>query len=266
MKLRRLTLVICLLFLVSMLASGSTTASLIESLPVRQQYQVQIITPLGEEEYRYFVDYQVLEDAQQLQVTIDGSGYISTTFYDHRLNLIQGEMEVIDTEDIARVGFDRRVAIAIPEKEQIILEFYLAEDLQLSRELYPPNNNATEIGILGLYLQALLHKSGIANLEFHGNLFDINRGSYFKLGTSLLTDAEVEKLAAGLRVPQQVKAILSDPNQIFVFKLGYTGIVRWFIPNQFYVVLEKAAPHRILAFWGGSSKLLRYEIYSCPEH
>ena len=60
MKLRRLTLVICLLFLVSMLASGSTTASLIESLPVRQQYQVQIITPLGEEEYRYFVDYQVL--------------------------------------------------------------------------------------------------------------------------------------------------------------------------------------------------------------
>ena len=52
--------------------------------------------------------------------------------------------------------------------------------------------------------------------------------SYFKLETSLLTGAEVEKLAAGLRVPQQVKAILSDPNQIFVFKLGYTGIVRYY--------------------------------------
>lgn len=238
-----------------------TAASLADRLPLHQKYQVRIVTPLGEEEYSYFVEYAVDLKENQVKVLTSGESYIDNTILDMNLNLIRSEMKVLDSEDITRVGFDSRVAKYEAEKERITLDFYLEQESQATREIYP-SNDATEIGIVGLNLQALL---AIGRTDFHGNLYDINRGSYFKLSTSLLSKKEITKLASGVRVPQEVKDILSRDDDIHVFMLSYSGLMRIFLPNRFYVVLEKQAPYRILGFWGGSSKLLRYELYDYQE-
>lgn len=232
--------------------------SLSHVLPGFQQYQITIITPKGEEEYDYLVSFSVDSQAKNINVYTDGAEYKTNSFYDLDLNLISSEMIVTSEEDIERVGFNRRTADCSGDGSQINIDFYLADDLQLSRVIHL-KEQAVEFEVLGLYLQALLLQN---STDFHGQLIDINGIGRYELDSKVLTVREIKKLAAGRHMAWQVKEILDKADDIYVFSIGYNGMLSWFFPARFHVVLEKQTPHRILAFWGGSSDLLRYHVYT----
>lgn len=235
--------------------------SLTNVLPAFQQYRVTIITPAGEEEYDYLVNFSLDSAAKKVNVYTGGAEYITDSYYDLDLNLITSEMKVISEEDWARVGFDRRIAGCSEDGSQIKVDFYLTGELQDSRVLHI-KEQAVEFEVLGLYLQALLSKN---ITDFHGQLIDINGIGKYELDAKVLTVKEINKLAVGRHMAWQVKEILDRAEDICVFSIGYDGMLRWFFPVRFHVVLEKDEPHRILAFWGGSSDLLRYHIYTYQQ-
>lgn len=235
--------------------------SLLEVLPVDQLYQISVLTPSGEDEYDYFVRFQVDETANQLKVITNGPQYRMESVYDDRLQLLTSEMTVISKEDAIRVGFDHRYAVYTPNTRKINITYYLDGVFQVNREI-KLDQTAAEIEVTGLYLQALL-LNGETN--FHGRLIDLNSGGKMQLDSRLLTNKEIQKLAQEKRMAPQVKSILENSDDIYVFSIGYDGILRLFFPARFHVVLEKAAPHRILAFWGGSGDTMRYHYYQYQE-
>jgi len=172
-------------------------------LPGFQQYQITIITPKGEEEYDYLVSFSVDSQAKNINVYTDGAEYKTNSFYDLDLNLISSEMIVTSEEDIERVGFNRRTADCSGDGSQINIDFYLADDLQLSRVIHL-KEQAVEFEVLGLYLQALLLQN---STNFHGQLIDINGIGRYELDSKVLTVREIKKLAAGRHMAWQVKEI-----------------------------------------------------------
>jgi len=255
---------LCLLFSI-LLVSGSLAVeaaeSIISALPEEQLYQIAIVTPQGEEEYVYDVLFQVDKSSGQVLVTTTGSGYTMESRYDQDLKLLQSEMLVVQERDVARVGFDRRSSVYDPEENRIFLAFYLNDRLQDTREIYL-KEEGTEIEVLGIYLQSLLLQN---RTDFHGNLVDLNGTGRYILDSSVLADKQVSDLARKKNTAPQIQELLADPDQVEVFSIGYDGILRWFFPTRFNVVLEAEAPHRILAFWAGSGDLLRYHLYRYQE-
>ncbi len=235
----------------------NATDSLLPLLQEHQQYKITIITPQGEAEYDYFVDFAVDHMEKKVKVYTKGTGYITTSYYGADLGLINSEMEVVNQADVERVGFNHRIATATSD-DNIEIEFLLAETLMDKKKL-KLKEQAVEFEILGLYLQGLLLQE---TTEFHGHLVDINGVGKYELNSKILDNKEIQKMASGKNIPPQVVNILNEPQNIYVFSLGYNGMLRWFFPVRFHVVLEKEKPHRILAFWGGSSDLLRYHLYS----
>ena len=142
----------------------------------------------------------------------------------------------------------------------MVLAFYLDGKLQDTREVYLPQQ-ATEVEVLGLYLQALLNQN---RTDFHGLILDLNASGRYQLDSRVLTDKQFEALIRQKNMAPQIRDMLAA-GQITVFSIGYNGILRLFFPTRFHVVLEKAAPHRILAYWAGSGKRLRYVVYEFLE-
>lgn len=235
--------------------------SVISWLPETQRYQISIITPQGEAEYVYDVLFEIDPENGQATVTTTGSGYTMESRYDADLRLHYSEMQVVNQHDAGRVGFDRRSAVYDPEENRIILAFYLNERLQDTREIYL-HDEGTEIEVLGLYLQSLLLQN---RTDFHGKLVDLNGSGRYQLDSRVLTAKQVRDLTKKKNTAPQVQQLLQDPEQVTVFSIGYDGILRWFFPTRFHVVLESEAPHRILAFWAGSGDRLRYHLYDYQE-
>jgi|GEM_PF-652632 len=263
---KRLTLIallLAVLFLSLELAQGAGPAArpIVDYLPKSQLYRVAIITPAGAEEYVYQVEFRVDADTSQLLASTLGPGYTMESRYDADLRLLNSEMVVLTSEDAARVGFDRRVAAYDAVEEKYVVFYYLEGTVQDSREVVI-KEQATEIEVLGLHLQALLNAG---RTDFSGSLLDLNAPGRMQLDTRVLTDKQVRDLSGKRDVAPQIKAILEKTDQVTVFTIGYDGILRFFFPTRFYVILEKAAPHRILAYWAGSGERLRYVLYQFLE-
>lgn len=229
-------------------------------LPTKQQYEVRIITTEDIEEYRYLIDFVVDQENQKLYVTTTGDEYTNDAVYDLDFLLLDSKMHVLKQEDVERVGFDSRVAVYDQEKHRIAIEFYQEDRMQDDREIYL-QQYGTEMEVLGLNLQALLLNN---QFDFHGQLVDLNGIGRYSLDSKLLSGEEIKKLADAKNMADSVRSILNE-TEVYAFTLGYRGILRLFFPIRFHVVLEQAVPHRILAFWGGSSNLLRYHVYDYRE-
>lgn len=237
------------------------TDAVIGFLPQRQLYRVAIVTPGGVEEYVYQAEFRIDADTRQLRASTDGPGYTMESRYDGNLRLLNSEMVVLNSEDAARVGFDHRVAAYDTVEGKYVLVFYLEGKLQDTREVYL-QEQATEIEVLGLHLQALLNQG---RTDFHGLMLDLNAPGRYKLDARVLTEKQVQALAELKNMAPQVKSMLENPEQITVFSIGYDGILRFFFPTRFHVVLEKTAPHRVLAYWAGSGERLRFHVYEFLE-
>lgn len=185
-----------LLILLAVLLAGWTVQvdasaeALIDFIPGRQVYRVAIITPSGVEEYVYHVEFQVNPGTRELKVSTDGPGYTMESRYDADLGLLNSEMKVVTGEDAARVGFDHRVAAFDSVEDKMVLAFYLDGKLQDTREVYLPQQ-ATEVEVLGLYLQALLNQN---RTDFHGLILDLNASGRYQLDSRVLTDKQFEAL------------------------------------------------------------------------
>lgn len=257
--------VICALLLAVLVAglhlmeAGAAAEAVIGYLPDNQLYRVAIITPDGDEEYVYQVEYRV--EAGRLFASTIGPGYTMESRYDADLRLLNSEMAVLTSEDAVRIGFDRRVAAYDPEEEQYVLVYYLEDKLQSTREIRL-REQATEIEVLGLHLQALLNQG---RTDFHGRLLDLNSPGKMQLDSRILTDKQIKDLANQKKMAPQVRSLLEKREEIIVFSIGYDGFLRFFFPTRFYVVLENTAPYRILSYWAGSGERLRFHIYQFLE-
>lgn len=226
-------------------------------LPPVQLYEITTITPEGVEEYRNQVTFSVFIELNEVEVVTTGSDYVTKSIYDLNFQLLTSDMQVIDPEDAYRVGFDQRLANYISEDDRIEIKFYLDNEKQDEREIYL-KDYGIEMEVLGLALQTQLLRE---ETDFHGQIIDINGVGRYNLDSDLLTPKEITKLAEGRHMAPQVQTILANNEDIYVYSFGYNGMLRWFFPMRFHVVLEKEIPHRILAFWGGSGDLLRYQVY-----
>lgn len=264
MSIRRFRILLIAIFLLVSCSSGifaSATPLAVDLLPLFQQYMITTITPEGDEEYSNSVSFLIQPELNQVLVNTTGSDYLTKSIYDLKLQLLSSDMRVVDQADAIRVGFDQRFAEFFPADERIDIKYILENEVQDERELFL-KDFGIEMEVAGLALQNLLLQG---ETEFHGQLIDINGAGRYNLDSKVLSATEISKLADGRQMAPQVRDMLSKPDDIIVFSIGYDGMLRWFFPVRFHVILAKEAPHHVLAFWGGSGNLLRYQIYQLQK-
>jgi hypothetical protein len=162
---------------------------------------------------------------------------------------------------IKTLGHDKRVTKLDPEKQRIEIAYYRGDKLKETKEItYAPG--LLDSDILFLYLQQKL-LMGIRN--FQGSVLQKARGIRVNAGFKLYQVNDFEELAPEYDFPAVFKDRTKYDQDVYVYVMQLTGILKVFYPHKYYYAYENTYPYNLLAYWGGEPGMAEFHFFNIDE-
>lgn len=158
-----------------------------------------------------------------------------------------------DKDLVKLVGHDKRVTDAeLPQKYSI--RYYL-NDKQKDVKQITYDNNTVDSDILLFYLQGKLLEG---NSKFNISLISKGNGMKVNAVFRRLLTADLQKLSPEYNFPSEMKKLLEQKVERYVYIMDLSGVAKIFYPYRYYYIYTKESPHNLIAYWGGSPKTAEY--------
>jgi hypothetical protein len=216
-------------------------------LPPVQEFEAEIIQNNGKLIDKVRQTFKVDEQTDLINI-----GFISNSFefkgsFTKMLRVKKSEFIFKSKDYIHYLGYEKRVTVWDDKTNQMRVQYYLNNRLKTTR--YFSGAGIIDSDIVIFYLQGMLGQ-GIQELD--NELVAKKDGLKIHVKFKLITTTDFLKLAPEYNFPENLQKLAGLTNETYVYVMEISGFTRLFYSSRYYYIFEKAPPHRVIAYWGGS--------------
>lgn len=169
------------------------------------------------------------------------------------LRVLKSEFSFRNPEIVKSLGHDQRITITDSSRKTMTIKYYL-QGREKETKTFSYDQNTIDSDTLIVYLQGML-LSGVQ--QFNSNL--IVKGDRLKVGVNFrLLEVSDFTPDPESNLPEKLVQFLKGKTEKYIYEMKLTGVLNLFVPGKYYYVFEKTPPHKLIAYWGGTSNRAEY--------
>ncbi|HEX3044210.1 MAG TPA: hypothetical protein VHY08_05610 [Bacillota bacterium] len=191
---------------------------------------------------------KVNPDNGGVRLTISADEFTYQGDLNKSLRVVKSEFLFRNPEIIKSLGHDQRITISDPSKKAMTIKYYL-QGREKESKTFSYDFNTIDSDTLIVFLQGML-LSGVQ--QFNCDL--IAKGQRMKINVNFrLSEVAGFTPDPESNLPEKLVQFLAQKTEKYIYEMKLTGVLNLIVPGKYYYVFEKTLPHRLIAYWGGTS-------------
>ena len=249
--------------LIQMPLSGMQIKDVLEKIPFKHHdgfnqdskgFLIQL--PTGK---RIDASYKQMFKNNRFVIDMRSKESVSNIVVGYDFELISNDFKILDKEFKDMMKYDFRVAT---KKNNVVkFDFYENDTFLKSQDIDYPKLTIDTSSIYPLFMW-LSNQKKLSNFEMPFVIQGTKMRTVLEVSRRIVTDIFVEEKK--YRYPEslknEVRDILSDYGQIYLYECRVSGPSRLFYPHAHYYAYQANYPYHLLAAWGGAYKQAYFQL------